>query len=151
MGRRSKGGGRVIGAVAIVRVEGSASGVHRLADGRELALALTVRLETPGEACVAIVAAVLIGYAPSLSEEVAVRLDDRLYDGLYAGLAVAEGALPPGRLRIGVVAVQSEPALTGALLPSGDWVAVGALGETLAALAAEATVRAWGALVEAMG
>lgn len=132
----------------IVGASGTARRGQRLADGRALAIALTVRLETPGEACVAIVTGVAIDW-PGLPEEVALRLDDRLYDGLYDGLAAVEGDLPPGRLRVSVTALDAEPALASAL-PPGDWLAVAALGDTLAALAAEATGVAWAGLRAAL-
>ncbi len=127
--------------------EGQAARTVRLADGREVRLALTVRLETPGEACVAVSSTVAFAYAPPLPDDVAVRLDDRLYDGLYGGLATIEGPLPPERLRLHVTALRSEPPLAALLTPI-EWAIVRELGDLLADLAAEATQRAWPGLAE---
>lgn len=122
--------------------EGVASGLLPLPAGGSLALALRVRLSTPGETCVAVASSVAFAYAPPLPADVAVRLDDRLYDGLYDGLALVEGALPPERLRMAVVALTSTPPLA-ALLDPVDWPLVGAIGDRLAALVAEAFGAAW--------
>lgn len=122
--------------------DGVASGTVPLADGTALELRVTVRLTTPGEACVAVSSSVAFSYAPALPDDVAVRLDDRLYDGLYDGLAEVEGALPPGRLRLDVVALDAMPALADLLDPV-DWLLVGTIGERLAQLSAEAVRSAW--------
>jgi hypothetical protein len=104
--------------LATRRAEGQA-GAHRApGDGREVRLALTVRLETPGEACVAVSSAVAFAYAPPLPDDVAVRLDDRLYDCLYDGPGdQSRGQLPPERLRLHVTALRSEPPLAALLTP----------------------------------
>jgi hypothetical protein len=122
--------------------DGVASGTVPLSDGTTLALRVTVRLTTPGEACVAISSSVAFSYTPPLPDEVAVRLDDRLYDGLYDGLAEVEGALPPGRLRLTVIALDATPPLAQLLDPI-DWPLIGTIGERLAALSAEAVRAAW--------
>ena len=134
--------------------EGAAERTIGLADGKSVRLALTVRLETPGEACVAISSTVAFLHEPPLPDDIAVRLDDRLYDGLYDGLAAVDGPLPPERLRLAITALTSEPPLATILTPIAtpvatpvDWRLVAALGDTLAALAAEAVARAWPALV----
>ena len=125
--------------------EGVASGTVPCPDGTTLSLRVTVRLTTPGEACVAISASVAFAYAPSLPDDLAVRLDDRLYDGLYGGLAEVEGALPPGRIRLEVLALDAAPPLAQMLDPV-DWSLVGKVGDRLAQLAAEAVRAAWPAL-----
>lgn len=125
--------------------DGVARGTVSLADGITLELRVTVRLTTPGEACVAVSSSVAFAYAPPLPDDIAVRLDDRLYDGLYDGLAEVEGALPPGRLRLDVIALDAVPPLAGVLDPA-DWPLVGTIGERLAQLAAEAVRAAWPAL-----
>jgi hypothetical protein len=114
----------------------------QLADGREVRFALTVRLETPGEACVAVSSTVAFAYDPPLPDDAAVRLDDRLYDGLYDGLALIEEPLPPERLRLQIVSLRSEPTLAALLTPL-DWLLVRELGDLLAPLAAEGVQRAW--------
>lgn len=114
----------------------------QLADGREVRFALTVRLETPGEACVAVSSTVAFVYDPPLPDDVAVRLDDRLYDGLYDGLALIEEPLPPERLRLQIVSLRSEPTMAALLTPT-DWRLVRELGDLLAPLAAEGVKRAW--------
>jgi hypothetical protein len=113
-----------------------------LEDGRAARLELAVRLETPGEACVAVSSTVAFTYDPALSDEVAVRLDDRLYDGLYDGLALIEDPLPPERLRLRLVALRCEPPLAALLTPI-NWPTVRELGDHLAALAAEGVQQAW--------
>jgi hypothetical protein len=118
-----------------------ARSIH-LADGREVRFALTVRLETPGEACVAVSSTVAFVYDPPLPDDVAVRLDDRLYDGLYDGLALIEEPLPPERLRLQIVSLRSEPTLAALLTPI-DWLLVRELGDLLAPIAAEGVVQAW--------
>ncbi len=125
--------------------DGVARGTVPLQAGPPLDLRVTVRLTTPGEACVAVSSSVAFTYAPSLPDDVAVRLDDRLYDGLYDGLAEVEGALPPGRLRLAVIALDAVPSLAAVLEPI-DWLLVGTIGDQLAALAAEAVRAAWLAL-----
>lgn len=125
--------------------DGVASGSVPLSDGTALELRVTVRLTTPGEACVAVSTSVAFAYAPPLPDDVAVRLDDRLYDGLYDGLAKVEGALPPGRLRLAVIALDTAPPLAHILDPI-DWPLVATIGERLAQLAAEAVGVAWPAL-----
>jgi hypothetical protein len=125
--------------------EGVASGTVPLADGTTLDLRVTVRLTTPGEACVAVSSGVAFAYAPPLPDDLAVRLDDRLYDGLYAGLAEVEDPLPPERLRLTVATLDTTPPLAHVLDPV-DWCLVGTIGERLARLAAEAVRAAWPAL-----
>jgi hypothetical protein len=125
--------------------DGVASDTVPLADGTALDLRVTVRLTTPGEACVAVSSSVAFAYAPSLPDDIAVRLDDRLYDGLYDGLAEVEGALPPGRLRLAVIALDAAPPLACVLDPV-DWLLVGTIGTCLAQLAAAAVRAAWPAL-----
>ena len=122
--------------------DGVASGTVSLADGTTLALCVTVRLTTPGEACVAVSSSVAFGYVPALADDIAVRLDDRLYDGLYDGLAEVEGALPPGRLRLDVIALDAVPPLAEVLTPV-DWPLVSTIGDHLAQLSAEAVRAAW--------
>jgi len=122
--------------------EGEVTRAVRLADGREVRLSLSVRLETPGEACVAVSSTVAFVYDPLLPDDVAVRLDDRLYDGLYDGLALIEEPLPPERLRLQIVSLGSEPTLAALLTPL-DWLLVRELGDLLAPLAAEGVQRAW--------
>lgn len=122
--------------------EGEVARIARLADGREVRFSLTVRLETPGEACVAVSSTVAFVYDPPLPDDVAVRLDDRLYDGLYDGLARIEEPLPPERLRLQIVSLSSEPTLAALLTPI-DWLLVRELGDLLAPLAAEGVQRAW--------
>lgn len=132
--------------LATRRAEGRAARSVRLAAGDEVQLALTVRLETPGEACVAVSSTVAFAYEPTLPDDVAVRLDDRLYDGLYDGLALIEGPLPPERVRLQIIALRSAPPLATLLTPL-DWLTVRELGDILAALATEAVVQAWPDLV----
>lgn len=122
--------------------EGEVTRTTRLADGREVRFSLTVRLETPGEACVAVSSTVAFVYDPPLPDDVAVRLDDRLYDGLYDGLALIDEPLPPERLRLRIVSLRSEPTLAVLLTPI-DWLLVSELGDLLATLAAEGVRRAW--------
>lgn len=131
--------------LAVRRAEATVERAARLADGRAVQLRLTVSLETPGEACVAISSTVAFVYAPPLPDDVAVRLDDRLYDGLYDGLARIDGPLPPERLRLRIGALHSEPPLATLLAPV-DWTTVRRLGDLLAELAAEGVVRAWPSL-----
>ncbi len=112
-----------------------------LLDGQALTLTLTVRLATPGDACVAVSSQIALNY-PGLTDEIAVRLDDRLYDGLYDGLAAAEGPLPPERLRMQVLALDAEPPLATILTPV-NWNVVRELGDQLATLAAAGVLAAW--------
>lgn len=123
-------------------VTGEVTRTVQLADGREVRFALTVRLETPGEACVAVSSTVAFVYDPPLPDDVAVRLDDRLYDGLYDGLALIAEPLPPERLRLQIVSLRCEPTLAALLSPL-DWLLVRELGDLLAPLAAEGVQQAW--------
>lgn len=134
-----------IAFLATRSAEGEVTWQTHLADGREVCFALTVRLETPGEACVAVSSSVAFVYDPPLPDDVAVRLDDRLYDGLYDGLALIEEPLPPERLRLQIVSLRSEPPLATLLTPI-DWLLVRELGDLLAPLAAEGVQRAWSQL-----
>lgn len=135
------------GFLAARHAEATVARTALLADGRAVRLTLTVRLETPGEACVAVSSTVACAYEPPLPDDVAVRLDDRLYDGLYDGLALIEGPLPPERLRVCIADLSSDPPLATLLTPV-DWPTVRELGDILAALAAEGVRRAWPALDE---
>ena len=121
----------------------------RLADGRAVQLQLAVRLETPGEACVALSSTIAFAYEPPLPDEIAVRLDDRLYDGLYDGLALIEDPVPPERLRLRLVDLRCEPPLATLLTPV-DWQIVRELGDLLAALSAEGVQQAWPELQQAV-
>lgn len=134
--------------LAARRAEVTVERAARLADGRMVCLGLTVSMETPGEACVAVSSTVAFAYEPPLSDEVAVRLDDRLYDGLYDGLARIDGPLPPERLRLRLVGLRSEPPLATLLIPVA-WATVRELGDLLAALAAEGVRQAWPGLCDA--
>ena len=107
-----------------------------------LTLRLTVRLETPGECCANIATMIAFDYAPPLPADVAVRLDDRLYDGVYAALAEINGPFPPEGVRVTLLALESTPTLAEALPPEG-WAAVAALGDGCFALARAAVARAW--------
>ena len=132
----------MLDALPTLNATATASRSQHLGDGRDLALTLTVRLETPGDCCVAITSAVAFAYEPPLADDIAVRLDDRIYDGLYAGLAALDGPMPPEHLKVAVVALASEPPLARLLEPV-DWRTVAAIGDHLAALAAEAVGLAW--------
>src|SRR3954469_5056414 len=129
---------------------GTATGAFQLADGRSMNFTLTVRLETPGECCVAISSAVAFAHEPPLPDDIAVRLDDRLYDGLYDGLAAIEGPLPPEHLKVAVESLTSEPPLAMVLEPV-NWQVITSIGDRLAALAAEAVVAAWPELARRTG
>jgi hypothetical protein len=113
-----------------------------------LTLRLTVRLETPGECCANIATMIAFDYAPPLPADVAVRLDDRLYDGVYAALAEIDGPFPPEGVRVTLLALESTPALAGAL-PPAEWAAVSALGDGCFTLARAAVTLAWQALSRA--
>ena len=70
-------------------------------------------------------------------------MDDRLYDGIYAGLAEAEGAMPPGRLKVAITEFRSEPPLAEVVIPP-DWGAgSGRWGRSFGVMAAEAFLAAW--------
>lgn len=128
--------------------ERQVTGECRLTDGRTLTLRLHVRAETPGECCVGIASSLRFDYEPPLAADIAVRFDDRLYDGLYAGLAALAGPMPPEHLKVEVVALASDPAL--AIFVAGeDWSVIGQIGAALEALAAEAAGLAVGDLIEA--
>lgn len=132
----------MLDALPILRAEATAARAVALPNGRELTLTLTARLETPGECCVAISSTVAFAYEPPLIDDIAVRLDDRIYDGLYDGLAAIEGPMPPEHLKVAVVALSSAPPLATVLEPV-DWKVIGALGDQLAAVAAAAVGLAW--------
>jgi hypothetical protein len=132
----------MLDALPTLSAGGTATGTYHLADGRGVTLTLAVRLETPGDCCVAISSAVAFAYEPPLPDDVAVRLDDRIYDGLYDGLAEIEGPLPPEHLKVAVEALTSEPPLAAMLEPV-NWKVIIGIGDRLAALAAEAVGAAW--------
>jgi hypothetical protein len=116
-----------------------------LPDGTALALAVTIRLETPGECCADIASTLAYSYDPPLPDDIAVRLDDRLYDGIYAGLAEAPGALPPGKLKVAITGLASEPPLA-TVLDGTDWPLIGAVAAALEELASAAFQAAWAEL-----
>lgn len=118
-----------------------------LPDGVRLAVALTLRLETPGECCADIASTLAFAYDPPLPDDVAVRLDDRLYDGIYAGFAEAAGALPPEGLKVAIGGFRSDPPLLELVSPP-DWIRIGALAEALGAVSCEAFLAAWGTLTQ---
>jgi hypothetical protein len=130
------------------RAEATASHSCALPAGQPVLLRLTARLETPGECCANIATTIAFDYAPPLPADVAVRLDDRLYDGVYAALAEIDGPFPPEGVRVTLLALEGTPALADALPPE-DWVAVGALGDGCFALARAAVAQAWQALSHA--
>ena len=137
-------GGERLAELAQVRVfEHSVGRVVALPGGVAVAVGLTVRLETPGECCADVASTLAFSYDPPLPDDVAVRLDDRLYDGIYAGLAEAPGAMPPGRLKVAITGFRSEPPLLEMVSPP-NWALIGALGEALGELSAEAFLAAWG-------
>src|SRR5215218_4189025 len=132
----------MLDALPTLSASGTATGTYQLADGRGVNFTLTVHLETPGDCCVAISSAVAFAYEPPLPDDIAVRLDDRIYDGLYDGLAEIEGPLPPEHLKVAVEALTSDPPLA-AVLELVNWQVVTGIGDRLAALAAEAVAAAW--------
>ena len=127
--------------------EATRQGVFPLPDGRSLSIALTVRLETPGECCADIASTLAFAYDPPLSDDVSVRFDDRLYDGVYAGFADAPGALPPAGLKVAITELRCEPSLASVVSPP-DWVVIGALAQAFEALASEAFQVAWAELLD---
>jgi hypothetical protein len=126
-------------------IEHRAERVVTLPDGVILAVALTLRLETPGECCADIASTLAFSYEPPLPDDIAVRFDDRLYDGIYAGFAEAPGALPPDGLKVAISAFRSDPPLVELVSPP-DWGRIGALGEALGRVSTEAFLAAWGEL-----
>ena len=116
-----------------------------LPDGATLALTIMLRLETPGECCADIASTLAYSYDPPLPDDVAVRLDDRLYDGIYAGLAEAPGALPPGKLKVAITGLHSDPPLA-TVLDGTDWTLIGAVAATLEDMASAAFLAAWSEL-----
>ena len=117
--------------------------VVTLPDGVSVAVALTLRLETPGECCADIASTLAFSYEPPLPDDVAVRLDDRLYDGIYAGFAEASGTLPPEGLKVAISEVRSEPPLVELVSPP-DWGRIGALAEALGCVSTGAFLAAGG-------
>ena len=132
----------------VLRVERERCGEVELPGGLGVVLGVRVRVTTPGECCVAIASSLRFEYDPPLPDDIAVRLDDRLYDGLYAGLATLDGPLPPGHLQVAVVEVRAVPSLAS-LVGAGDWAVIGALGDALAERAVAAVAEAAGALLVA--
>ena len=122
--------------------EATRTGTFPLAGGGSLSLALTLRLATPGECCADIASTLAFAYAPPLPDDVAVRLDDRLYDGIYAAFAEAPGALPPAGLKVAITELRCAPPLAAVVSPP-DWRMIGSLAETLQAMAVEAFLAAW--------
>lgn len=116
-----------------------------LPGGADLSVALTLRLATPGECCADVASTLAFSYEPPLTDDVAVRLDDRLYDGIYAALAEAPGALPPAGLAVAITELRSDPPLATVVTPP-DWALIGALAEALQGLVAEAFLAAWAEL-----
>lgn len=110
--------------------------------GQTLTLELTVQLTTPGDACVVISSHLGFTHTPALPDDIAVRLDDRLYDGIYDGLALVPGPLPPERLRVQVISLTSDPPLATLLVPP-DWRLIGLVGDELATLASDTVQLAW--------
>jgi hypothetical protein len=130
------------------RAEATASHSCGLPPGQPVLLQLTARVETPGECCANIATTIAFDYAPPLPADVAVRLDDRLYDGVYAALAEIDSPFPPEGVRVTLLTLDSTPAIAEAL-PPDDWAAVGALSDCCYALARAAVARAWQALSHA--
>lgn len=122
--------------------EATRTGTFPLPGGATLSLAVTVRLETPGECCADIASTLAFAYAPPLPDDVAVRIDDRLYDGIYSAFAEAPGALPPAGLKVAITELRCEPPLATVVSPP-DWRVIGTLAEALQALVAEAFLAAW--------
>jgi hypothetical protein len=129
------------GSAATV-VEETVSGECHLPGGT-VALAVTVRLETPGEPCAPLSTLLHVEHEPGLPEAARTTLDDRLYDGAHAGFAATEGPVPPEGVRIVVTALSARPPLTTLLAGDGRARIVAALGDCLAELTREAVERGW--------
>lgn len=125
--------------------EATQVGTFPLPGGATLSIALTLCLETPGECCADIASTLAFAYEPPLPDDVAVRFDDRLYDGVYAGFAEAPGALPPAGLKVAITALRCEPPLATVVTPP-DWVLIGELARVMEGLAVEAFLAAWAGL-----
>lgn len=117
-------------------------GTFPLPNGEMLSIALTLRLETPGECCADIASTLAYAYEPPLPDDVAVRFDDRLYDGVYAGFAEAPGALPPAGLKVAITELCCEPPLATVVSPP-DWPLIGELAQSMERLAVAAFLVAW--------
>jgi hypothetical protein len=111
------------------------------ARGPAVALALTARLETPGEPCVAISTELLFAYDDAIPEELQYALNDRLFAGIYAALDGAR-PLPPEGLRVVIPALHIDPSLAR-LLRADPFAGARIAGGHLEELAREAVAAAW--------
>lgn len=111
------------------------------ASGLAVALALTARLETPGEPCVAISTELVFAYDDAIPEELQDALNDRLFAGIYTALDGAR-PLPPEGLRVVILALHTDPPLAR-LLRADPLVGARIAGDHLEELAREAVAAAW--------